>query len=607
MEASPPKYTVGRSSADTATGSAEVGPPAYTFPQTFIVGGKLTKTPFVTPTQLKTHLSLLNAFAELKIRVEALSDADAASNQLLVDKERRWGYFVGLAVERFEQWVKALQPSNYEKGVATMLPPVDVVMVWHAYLLNPGWYAEDVLRIPALQGLSEAGKAFAVSLDGELGDMIAAPPSQERMDKWLKVTGTPFDPFDCATQLVTKELSCPKCRAVLYAPFKTDEGTGYLQSNFATTCTRSDCSLRITRDTLALGKFAQDLAKTMQSVSDTLAGTVHTPMNVGDAERGNTIKTIILSGSMRRPTDTDKKSATDQQYARFLMDKAHWQFDRLRDLCAIKMKGQGGRLLGRICSAYTDEKMFSVELVGAVLRQGSFARKMYDLKWTSPGFFDQAEDEVALQHAITRYHAFLDLMTFSPASFFVPTLDIDLAWHTHQLMAQTYSKDTSTYIGRFIDHDDKVEESHLATSFDITCRAWKNRFGVEYTHCGCPLPGDTIGQRLSRLVGLGSNPSYLIPPNRDDLLAATHASDHNAVFAFHHKLESDAARRRRRQKNHKRAARDAAKGVPKRGVVHDPAFLVPVPMYYYNSACGNGLLCCGCGDLWDWWSGLWFR
>ena len=46
---------------------------------------------------------------------------------------------------------------------------------------------------------------------------------------------------------------------------------------------------------------------------------------------------------------------------------------------------------------------------------------------------------------------FLDLMASSPASFFVPTLDIDLAWHTHQLMAKNYRTDCTTYVGRFID------------------------------------------------------------------------------------------------------------------------------------------------------------
>jgi hypothetical protein len=31
--------------------------------------------------------------------------------------------------------------------------------------------------------------------------------------------------------------------------------------------------------------------------------------------------------------------------------------------------------------------------------------KMVQLRWTEPGFFDNAEDEVALLHGIARYHA----------------------------------------------------------------------------------------------------------------------------------------------------------------------------------------------------------
>lgn len=34
---------------------------------------------------------------------------------------------------------------------------------------------------------------------------------------------------------------------------------------------------------------------------------------------------------------------------------------------------------------------------------------------------------------------------------FVPTLDIDLAWHTHQLMASRYGVDCEMYIGRYVD------------------------------------------------------------------------------------------------------------------------------------------------------------
>ena len=49
------------------------------------------------------------------------------------------------------------------------------------------------------------------------------------------------------------------------------------------------------------------------------------------------------------------------------------------------------------------------------------------------------------------YSRFLDLICASPGDFHVPTLDIDLAWHTHQLMGKKYNDDCMAYIGRFVD------------------------------------------------------------------------------------------------------------------------------------------------------------
>ena len=57
--------------------------------------------------------------------------------------------------------------------------------------------------------------------------------------------------------------------------------------------------------------------------------------------------------------------------------------------------------------AYSDEKIYSVELVGAVLRQGTFVGKMYDLGWTRPEYFHGKQDELALHHALARYHAYV--------------------------------------------------------------------------------------------------------------------------------------------------------------------------------------------------------
>ncbi|KAJ7276641.1 hypothetical protein C8J57DRAFT_1176997 [Mycena rebaudengoi] len=577
----PPPYT--SPCLNTLTGAPVTGAaaPAYTPPSSYWVGVANTRLPFVHVPQIKDHLALLHAFSELKIQVEGLPDADIPL--LPSDKERRWACFVGFAVERFEKWCKNLQPgpSQSEKGIATILPPIDVLMVWHAYLLNPMWYAEDVDRVELLEGLKITGEALASSLGKTLGQLIASEPSKSRVDKWVQLTATPFNPLESAKETVHKEIACPKCRAITFAPYITKEGTGYLQQ-FRMACVRSGCNFEITRNGLALRKFASDLSKSrMISPSDFLAGTLRTPTKAQDLDRGRIIKKDILSSTqLLRPLGEEPEAVTsDQAYADFLMAQAKYELNGLQDVTASKMRAPGRKIIRRIISAYVDDKIFSVELVGAVLRQGSFVNKMDELQWTRSGFFESAEDEAALHHAIARYHAFLDLLGPSAGSLFVPTLDIDLVWHTHQLMAANYSKDTVQYVQRFIDHDDKVEESRFASAFDMTCRAWKNLYDMPYTHCGCPLPGDTIGQKLSRLFGLtGIRRSSLLPPDRADLRAATHPSDHNAVFTFKHKAEAAAAQRGCRSKIEKRAQQDVERGNDNGthdSQRHDPAFCFP--------------------------------
>ncbi len=61
--------------------------------------------------------------------------------------------------------------------------------------------------------------------------------------------------------------------------------------------------------------------------------------------------------------------------------------------------------MNNVLSAYTSDRPFSVELVGAVLRQGSFIEKMHQLGWTVQDRFSTEEDSIVLEHSIARYHA----------------------------------------------------------------------------------------------------------------------------------------------------------------------------------------------------------
>ena len=67
--------------------------------------------------------------------------------------------------------------------------------------------------------------------------------------------------------------------------------------------------------------------------------------------------------------------------------------------------------------------MFSMDLVGAVIRQGSFVEKMHAIDWLhSPAL------RHTIERLITKYERFIQIMAEYPKETAVPTLDIDLAW-----------------------------------------------------------------------------------------------------------------------------------------------------------------------------------
>lgn len=97
--------------------------------------------------------------------------------------------------------------------------------------------------------------------------------------------------------------------------------------------------------------------------------------------------------------------------------------------------------------------------------------------------------------------AWLDLhSSVSGAHFLVPTLDIDLAWHTHQLhsgvleyvkspdiwgttgTAGTYKADNLNVLGWFLGHDDTAGEGKLGNGLEMTEKLWKEKFGWGYTY-----------------------------------------------------------------------------------------------------------------------------
>ena len=116
----------------------------------------------------------------------------------------------------------------------------------------------------------------------------------------------------------------------------------------------------------------------------------------------------------------------------------------------------------------------------AVQRQEAFVQKMHAQLWIrSPAL------EGTLQRAIKRYLNFVKLFKLYREDVLVPTLDIDLVWHTHQCSPAQYQASMVQRTGRFINHDDKIGQSVLSGGMERTKELFRVRFGQEYLICHC--------------------------------------------------------------------------------------------------------------------------
>ncbi|KIM61446.1 hypothetical protein SCLCIDRAFT_870343 [Scleroderma citrinum Foug A] len=114
-------------------------------------------------------------------------------------------------------------------------------MVWHAYLPNPSWYAEDTIRIPILGTLAKYNRAMSTCL---------------RTEVWRLRTRTPYHPFDAAAKLTHKSVKCLQCTRSLSVAFLDTDGVGYSQENFKAACR---CGFHITMDYLGVYKFVKNI------------------------------------------------------------------------------------------------------------------------------------------------------------------------------------------------------------------------------------------------------------------------------------------------------------------------------------------------------------
>lgn len=118
----------------------------------------------------------------------------------------------------------------------------------------------------------------------------------------------------------------------------------------------------------------------------------------------------------------------------------------------------------------------------------------------------------------------------------VPTLDVDLIWHTHQLSPRHYYAHSTTTITKdhpvhFEDDNDWVEEGRLSDSFEWTAKQYRKAAGGK-DYCSCWYCEATRGRGLFEKLLIS------ISKSKDTQMTRTQKPIPKALLtqmeAFHH-------------------------------------------------------------------------
>ncbi|KAG0042760.1 hypothetical protein BGZ83_012206 [Gryganskiella cystojenkinii] len=178
-------------------------------------------------------------------------------------------------------------------------------------------------------------------------------------------------------------------------------------------------------------------------------------------------------------------------------------------LDTIKVQGHiRPSILACIMESYIGlvENRLSIDLVAGALRQRCFQKAVVvpdGLAWCQPQ---------VLQRSLDRYKKFMFLAREesrptvgngdvagvdkgSPVRIpLVPTLDIDLVWHTHMLSPGHYRQYQLVHFGRVLNHDDSVKATSIRNQdFERTRELYQEKYQEKYTNQKTYQEGDAVG------------------------------------------------------------------------------------------------------------------
>nr|UWK20117.1 hypothetical protein TPOLY_g2 [Trichoderma polysporum] len=565
----------------------------------------------------KWALEDMRADADLST-IRSLKDANTQTVTLAGQariREKRWALFVARAVDRYEAWWNSLVGTDMLNELDMAAPdsykynkfPTSRKLIWSETMLPP------------LGNFWASGMPWELihqAIDTEFNYNV----SEKAKRQWTKNTGRRWRN---RKDVMTKIVECPFCQRNNEVPWTTcgmednvegDDftgliGNGYGDGKFSHKC--PSCQQENYKELLSVSKFVADASALLEK-SVPMPGTILDPQfgrpqlvvegiagvrlprtfpnrmiklelrsaildlikpPVQTVEKPQEIKSKDKGKSKNKSKSKDKEKPPDRlsmKAVRNMIQDTLASVEKIRNIDSDKgffaryQTHPWARIaIRKMMSRYWQNfSPFALDLCAAAMRQGSFIEKMVNIDWLhSP----TARDTTS--RLIVKYERFVKIMQKHPRRMVVPTLDVDLAWHTHQLNPSHYYYYTVSMTGKFIDHDDKIDEDKLDTCFQWTTKQYQDMFGEVYSES---IRSSQISG-LGKLLGVSTNDKLAeslhtpgvadtCPPDK-----SAHISFHNAVktveTAGRKKVTAQARKRHRQwlEQEYKKAAKRAEK------------------------------------------------
>ena len=461
-----------------------------------------------TTTEALAHLKLLKAFAVMKSKV--VRDADAPKDFQI----NQWKSFITMAVRRFIIFVSALKTlyignngktthrsfeelnkkEEFENVMAHLLPPLDVIMVWHAFLLNPKAFYDTFSRNSFIDFAKYPLPLDRIDfyINNETFEYKVSETYQTNyIDLLKRFTNNGSDLIYHMNNFIMYEqyviINCPTCKIAISDPIPlvTDENKGFADSEFMAkkkyqqkSIDSTDCYCShieyLTHDQLRKLQLFHDI-----HASEPLPGINKHFSNFLSHPRFSNRNTSIINYTIK---DEAKKFWDNSSISvSTVMVSVISATTKSSDIKKAILRDY---LQFNLIHLTVPNNTISIgeDLVGCVLRQESFVKKMNTINWVH-----STTAQEKLETSLVRYQRFFRMLTDKNLKrMLVPTLDIDLMWHTHQLWMYGYFHDClNSPCHSAIDHNDKIEEAKLDNGFEYTSKAYKKKFKEDYSICYC--------------------------------------------------------------------------------------------------------------------------